>query len=794
MSKFSERLKAFLHDPINKCFDIPTHVKRAKNYAEKLGVVFDEGEIKGVDQIASCMERSFLPPKIIQDFTEIRHPLSSGKIRIKETINKKEVFLKVEKIYKTIGEEISFIADEKKKFFWLWRNLQERLFEGLKEEDWAKFLSVLPADTRIPDHSIWEHLKIASALNVDKYLGLFLQNNFLFLFTIGPVQSFITQARKTQDFYMGSFLLSYLTFVAIRELIGECGPTSIIYPDLYKQPLADWFLEEELKLEIPDFEAKDLLLPTIPNRFVAIVPESKEDKIKELAGKLEKAVKGEVIRIKDSLLKTLSIPLNEDQKRALDAQLEEFPQIYWVAIPWKIDERDVKIEDFEDILPSEFIKHFKKLYTYVKENGEFLPNMGFLYGLMYSALEKALGMRKNLRSFKQNSETGRKCSLCGERNVLFFKDNKNPKKFTFYNEPKPVDLTSKKEVSLKFVQDGEGLCGVCFIKRCLEKYLEKKVDEVFQDTSFPSTAEIACANFKEKALKIAGKELKEYQEQFKKVLKNKFQWTSPVPKLEKYIKNIMDNLEGHWFYEENLREKELKRSLEVSVSENNIKELKKCLKNLTEKTGIPSPYYAVIKLDGDNMGKWLSGELLPEIEHAYNSEVWAEKLPGEFKEKIIGLLKNLDISEEKKKGRKMLTPAIHASISTALRNYTLEFVRKVVEEEHLGKLVYAGGDDILAFVNLRDLWDVMHKLRACFSGQIRINEKNEIEIDWDNTSGFVEKDGKFILTMGPEATASMGVVIAHYKMPLQIVLNRVSSALDKAKSCKHGDKEKMPFV
>lgn len=40
----------------------------------------------------------------------------------------------------------------------------------------------------------------------------------LFLFTISPVQSFIAQARKTQDLYAGSLLLSELIDFAIHEL------------------------------------------------------------------------------------------------------------------------------------------------------------------------------------------------------------------------------------------------------------------------------------------------------------------------------------------------------------------------------------------------------------------------------------------------------------------------------------------------------------------------------------------------------------------------------------------------
>ncbi|MGB9762946.1 MAG: Cas10/Cmr2 second palm domain-containing protein, partial [Minisyncoccia bacterium] len=86
--------------------------------------------------------------------------------------------------------------------------------------------------------------------------------------------------------------------------------------------------------------------------------------------------------------------------------------------------------------------------------------------------------------------------------------------------------------------------------------------------------------------------------------------------------------------------------------------------------------------------------------------------------------------------------------------------------------IYAGGDDVLALVNLKDLFDVMEKLRWAFSGQIKI-ENGEIKVDFENISGFVLKDEVYYLTMGKKATCSMGVVIAHYKEPLKIVIDKV---------------------
>ncbi|MEN3047090.1 MAG: type III-B CRISPR-associated protein Cas10/Cmr2, partial [Candidatus Hydrothermales bacterium] len=278
-----------------------------------------------------------------------------------------------------------------------------------------------------------------------------------------------------------------------------------------------------------------------------------------------------------------------------------------------------------------------------------------------------------------------------------------------------------------------------------------KVSSVFENISFPSTAEIACLDFKERVLALAKNEYEDYEKKIKELFKD------------------LEKIESSWFYKENLSERYIKDEYGISIEPNKLKELKEALKKIYKKVGKPKSYYAIIHLDGDNMGKWLSGELLPEIQNSYNSEVWNSKLSDDFKKELKEIF-----------DRKPLTPAIHACISTALRNYALEFVKKIVEEEHLGKIVYAGGDDVLAFVNLRDLFDVMHKLRWSFSGHIKI-ENGKIKVDHSEPTGFVEKDGRYLLTMGTKATASMGVVIAHYKTPLQIVIKKVFEMEKKAK-------------
>ena len=761
-SDFKELLKRFFHDPIDKCIDIQGHESRAKKYAEMIGISNLE-DATGPDQIASCMERSFLSKdkKIYQDFTEIRHPFSEGKIVLSDeevsSFNKDIIFQKVEEIFKEIAKSTDFPRLDQERFLYLWRNLVELTWEKFKDEHIGKFIPILPADTRIPDHSIWEHLKISSATKAywDKENNLLLQNNSLFLFSIGPVQSFISQARKTQDLFMGSFILSYLTFKAIESIIEEFGPTNIIYPDLHGQPLMDYYLNCK-KVDVRNSTVFHINQPTIPNRFVALIPETDVNKIRELAIKAEEAVKREWMEMVDTVLKAFGLK-GEIGEELIEKQNKNFPEIYWVAIPLKKDTRDVDPSDFSDFFDDEIIKKWNNILDFVKEKSEFPPNIGLLYQLAYSALEKSMGARKNLRDFEQAEELGKKCHLCGEREGVIHADKGTLKVG-------------------KYISSTERLCVRCFTKRALDKYIEKKFGFRFKDLSFPSTAEVACSDFKERALKEAKQEFQDYINTFKEVLGEKINQVSVsfLPKVEMASENI-ENLEGEWFFEENLREKEFKDQFDLVVSQSYINdELRQRLKNLTDKIGKPNSYYAVIMLDGDSMGKWLSGEKLPSIEHAYNSETW-EKLLDNFKNGL-----------DKKIGKKILTPAIHASISNALKNYSLEIVRQVVEEEHIGKLVYSGGDDVLALVNLKDLFEVLRKLRAGFSGQIRFN-RGKIEVDWDNTSGFVDKNNRYLLTMGPFASLSCGIVIAHYKAPLKLVLDKVREAEKKAKSLEDKD-------
>ena len=50
----------------------------------------------------------------------------------------------------------------------------------------------------------------------------------IFHFTLGPVQSFVAQARRTRDLWAGSFLLSWLSGQAMKSILEQGG--QIIFP------------------------------------------------------------------------------------------------------------------------------------------------------------------------------------------------------------------------------------------------------------------------------------------------------------------------------------------------------------------------------------------------------------------------------------------------------------------------------------------------------------------------------------------------------------------------------------
>ncbi|HRG77856.1 MAG TPA: type III-B CRISPR-associated protein Cas10/Cmr2, partial [Leptospiraceae bacterium] len=135
---------------------------------------------------------------------------------------------------------------------------------------------------------------------------------YLFLFTIGPVQSFIAQARKTQDLYAGSKLLSDLIEDTINDLRTIESSAEIIFPNT--------------------------ILKSKPNRFIAILTDPKKNGVllEEYTRKnyLEKA-------------KAIKNNFSRIDSEKLDSHLKNFLEIYWNAIP--LENNTYTMEDYSKL-------------------------------------------------------------------------------------------------------------------------------------------------------------------------------------------------------------------------------------------------------------------------------------------------------------------------------------------------------------------------------------------------------------------------------------------------------------
>lgn len=784
----------------------------------------------------------------------------------------------------------------KKLFLALWRLLPDPLWEPLKRcsPELRAIWELFPADPRMPYHSIWDLASTASAL-----AATYDRNNekfepALLVFTIASAQEFVAAARRTQDLWMGSFLLSYLIWRAMEPIAEECGPDAILSPDLRSQPLVDRWLLYTISLNDPVIEAraKDydrLRIANLPNIFTALVPKSDAKKLAgEAVEALEKAKTGiaeavreyventlqqdqhlsEVIQkategIRDPVYQTgLSQHLNDNLqklktnhtwRKIWQRQIRDFlkPQVFWVTLPCTalgetLEEIKTKFKQL-----AEFPKDLEEFYNKLTEEGCISANNAVMvaYPLLSSLTGRLLAVRKNLRHFDGIEEPGHKCTQCGVREALhppilweeviknmLQKDQERIPDLDPYPEARIFwqilqRVGEEGDTAYKLagrIRRGDRLCAVCLTKRLAWEafFLKKSVEKGgFSDVKeelerkerlpahllFPSTASIATAKFKELVLEHLRSypqdglwnKLKEYLKNMRKLDKRILYPSAEIPKLEKLANDVSQKLgseakqdlndflrlDGDWLFPESFDPQAVQREYGVESEQlrSALANVKKALQELldtAEEKGIPAPrrYLAILAMDGDRMGDWLTGQL--------GSNLYQLLHPD--------LRQDQRITAEVLKDIRPMGPVHQRVLSHALRTFALEIVRPVVEESFCGRLIYAGGDDVLALLPLEELPGVIRHLQQLFVGTpkegIKIglgDSKHQLELDVFPT--LVEKRDKEeerrrILLPGWRTphdgrgpTISAGVAIVHYTHPLWHAVEEARETLKKAK-------------
>ena len=156
-------------------------------------------------------------------------------------------------------------------------------------------------------------------------------------------------------------------------------------------------------------------------------------------------------------------------------------------------------------------------------------------------------------------------------------------------------------------------------------------------------------------------------------------------------------------------------------------------------------------------------------------------MTGEQLEKLVQPRKISDFLELGKR----MGPSTHNALSRALLDFSNQLVPHLTETRYAGRVIYASGDDLLAYTNLWEwdswLWDI----RQCFRGDRDPHHdfKNDGDYwQWQHESPSLDHlPQRPLFTMGNKATISFGIVIAHQSVPLAIALENLWQAKVKAK-------------
>ena len=689
---WKRKLGAFFHDPVFKAFDVKTHEALAGKFLKVLG---DEGvEIqKSGDAPASAMDRLLLPyetstnkqNRIIvdaADLSEFLHPLSGTPLEVKKTVYdryRNDARFLSEELVKWVESIVDKYPDDPCKLFHhLWWELPCKV----------PMIDFLPADTRAPYHSIIDHLDMTAALEGCK-IGAQVKPALLQV-AIGPIQKFIAAARKTRDLWMGSYILSYLTFQGIR-LIGETfGFDHIIFPNMRHQTLLkEWLRKKEI---IVDDDTQDLPrdIASLPNKFLAVVP---SDQAEAIAQHVKNAIEKVWREIAEKTAEKLR--LSDSEKQYWTMQTDLFPEFYYAIQNWEnpanfqvVFKKFFSDTDELDGFASE-LRKLSQLESYPVNSGSFYP---FFYELT----------RRKLEAVKATTAFGG------------------------YVDDRPVD--------------GDQLSGE--VKAILEDYRRRD-----------GAASPGDKSERLGAINLIKREIIEIQ---KDIPNKRTPSTTEIA-----IRNLEEEKRTRWL--NLLREENQERENDTTFEK------------------LPTPYYAILVMDGDKMGEWMSGKRAPELK---------DRLHEKAKKALTDLDNNRKISLSKLK-KAAITPSYHRAISRTLDHFS-RFVKPVVEDKYNGLLIYAGGDDVLAFLPARTVFNCANDLRKIYSGigkvelTVDVDGKNKEEYLFDQELCYKKENEKWFPMfpmMGSKATMSAGIALLNHKFPLSDALD---IARDAEKCAKRG--------
>ncbi|GIX07833.1 MAG: type III-B CRISPR-associated protein Cas10/Cmr2 [Candidatus Poribacteria bacterium] len=450
------------------------------------------------------------------------------------------------------------------------------------------------------------------------------------VFHLGPVQGFIAAARRTQDLWFGSWLLSELARAAARELARLHGGQIEVL--IFPAP------ERVQELEDSKFAA--------PNRVVALIEGDRNPR--EVAESVRAAVIRRLREIRNEAFNRVPGEFSRDRA---EKQVDDLLEFYWAscALGGEVG------------------------YSQARELAEAL-----------------LESRKKLRDFQPVSwgDSVPKSSLDGLRESVIPEEA--------YKILTPAERWEKYRV-----RGSERLCGVALMKRW---------GALPDKGSFPSTSDMAVGPLLSRLERIAQGREEEYQQKVSNLEDRLRELGVPEEELRTgWNRPILGRLGGQLLFEERMSDLFPE---EPEKAQRAARTVRQFLDEVFGPGVRPIPYFAVLRADGDQMGETIS---------------------------------------------RLKSPQDHQELSRCLVQFAHK-AREIVERDHGGATVYAGGDDLLTFLPLHQALECACTLRTAFGKALES------------------------LHLSNPPTLSVGVVVAHHLDPLSDTLNLARRTEQAAKS------------
>lgn len=460
-----------------------------------------------------------------------------------------------------------------------------------------------------------------------------------FQFTLGPVQGFVSQARRTRDFWAGSFLLSWLASVAMEAIKAQGGEITFPVPDeAYLRALRG-------ELDVNESTPQQ---GCIPNRFSATTAKVPTDFQPEW-----------VISAVQKAWTTLAhVVWVNDLEQVAQTRRSQWPEVKAI---W-----DRQVSGFWEM-------------SWVMSE-EDQPNL--------------LDRRKNWRNQMLPDEPGHKCMMMDGWQELSGVTQTSVASVQKFWETVRGNGASGMQTDMR---TGEQLCAMAFIKRRFARYFHevelslpgfetKSIGGWRVPFAVPSVSFIAAAPWVAKLVEHGSVQAwQEFNEAASRVgEKNELAHVGQARQQNNQVADIEiacvaaavqarlranDGFVPHWAGLDGqiYHRTQLQNVRIFDASPGEVAQVTTALGALSRSARVssePSPYYAILLMDGDQLGKHMG------------------------------------------------SPELRPKISSALNAFTGGVAERV--REHDGFLVYAGGDDVLALLPMAQALPAAARLQAFY--------------------------------------------------------------------------------